>query len=152
MKLATLLTIPAILAAFGSLQVEGFGTPYKRKPRTDIPHCDSPAHTGKPGSRCYRNRFDVQEEFVGNHHNEGWSQQGGWSPPSFCDERCKDSKRRQLCLFNCRQRDEMNDEEVGDNFGRPPHTRPQRPTGRSIWNSILDGFFHSHICIPRINP
>ena len=33
--------------------------------------------------------------------------------------------------------DEMDDEEVGDDFGRPAHTRPQRPTGESIMNSIM---------------
>ena len=32
--------------------------------------------------------------------------------------------------------DEMDDEEVG--FERPPHTRPQQPTGQSIWNSMWD--------------
>ena len=59
------------VAAFGSLQVEAFGSlpPYKPPPRT-IPHCDSPAHTGKPGSRCYRNRYDVQEDFVGHMTDE----------------------------------------------------------------------------------
>ena len=63
MKLSTLLIISAIVAAFGSLQVEGFGTPYKPKPRTDIPRCDSPAHTRKPGSRCYLPRYDVHGDF-----------------------------------------------------------------------------------------
>ena len=59
------------VAAFGSLQVEAFGSlpPYKPPPRT-IPHCDSPAHTGKPGSRCYRNRYDVEEDFVGHMTDE----------------------------------------------------------------------------------
>ena len=83
MKLSTLLIISAIVAAFGSLQVEGFGTPYKPKPRTDIPHplC-AIRDTIKPGSRCDRNRYDVQEdfnqfdedddEFVGNAWNAGW--------------------------------------------------------------------------------
>ena len=33
--------------------------------------------------------------------------------------------------------DEMDDEEVGDDFGRPAHTRPQQPTGKSIMNSIM---------------
>ena len=82
MKLSTLLIISAIVAAFGSLQVEGFGTPYKPKPRTDIPRCDSPAHTKKPGSRCYLPRYDVHgdfnqfdeddDEFVGNAWTNGW--------------------------------------------------------------------------------
>ena len=82
MKLSTLLIISAIVAAFGSLQVEGFGTPYKPKPRTDIPRCDSPAHTRKPGSRCYLPRYDVHgdfnqfdeddDEFVGNAWTNGW--------------------------------------------------------------------------------
>ena len=35
MKLSTLLIISAIVAAFGSLQVEGFWNPHKPKPRTD---------------------------------------------------------------------------------------------------------------------
>ena len=61
MKLSTLLIISAIVAAFGSLQVEGFGTLHKPKPRT-IPYQDSPAHTRKPGSKCYRNHNDVQED------------------------------------------------------------------------------------------
>merc|ERR1719502_2393429 len=82
MKLSTLLIISAIVAAFGSLQAEGFGgTPYKPKPR-NIPHCDSPAHTRKPGSKCYRNHFDVHgdfnqfdeddDELVGNAWTNGW--------------------------------------------------------------------------------
>ena len=61
MKLSTLLIISAIVAAFGSLQVEGFGTPYKPKPRTDIPRCDSPAR--KQGQRCYLPRYDVHGDF-----------------------------------------------------------------------------------------
>jgi hypothetical protein len=63
MKFSTLLIIPAIVAAFGGLQAEGFGKPYVHKPRTDMPHCDSPSR--KPGSSCYRNKWDVQEDFVG---------------------------------------------------------------------------------------
>ena len=45
---------------------------------------------------------------------------GSWSPPSFCGELCKHHKNKQSCLSNCRQRDEMNDEEVGRawDFGR----------------------------------
>ena len=69
MKLSTILIIPAIVAAFGTLQAEGFGKPYVYKPRTDIPHCDSPAHTANPGSKCYRNiyqTYDVEEDFVGS--------------------------------------------------------------------------------------
>ena len=35
-------------------------------------------------------------------------------------------------------RDEMDDEEVGwDDFGKPSHVGPQKPTGESIWNSIM---------------
>ena len=35
---------------------------------------------------------------------------------------------------------DMDDEEVGqfDSFESPPHTRPQQPTGESIWNSMWD--------------
>jgi hypothetical protein len=51
------------VAAFGGLQAEGFGKPYVHKPRTDMPHCESPSR--KPGSSCYRNKWDVQEDFVG---------------------------------------------------------------------------------------
>jgi hypothetical protein len=57
------------------------------------------------------------------------------------------------CKAACGGRDEMEDEEVGRErtrlysgdmhdeevgFERPPHTRPQKPTGQSIWNSMWD--------------
>ena len=41
-----------------------------------------------------------------------------------------------------------------DNFERPPHTRPQQPTGQSIWNSMWDEMDDEEVgyMTPRYDP
>ena len=92
---------------------------------------DRPPHTRpqKPtGQSIWNSMWDETDD----------EEAGSWSPPSFCGELCKDHKNKQSCLSNCRQRDEMNDEddeEVGGVWGKIGGI-----IGNDIWNRpVADG-------------
>ena len=108
MKLSTLLIgSAAFVAAFGALEAEASGTPGLR---------GCPIVPIKV--ICPPGTIKAMDQNAFNN-----------CPPQF-----RGCFRKNKYPF---RHDEMDDEEVGDDFGRPAHTRPQRPTGESIMNSIM---------------
>ena len=64
------------------------------------------------------------------HNNEQWGDEE-WEDEYYEKKAQEKRLKTRKSTF-----DEMDDEAVG--FERPPHTRPQQPTGQSIWNSMWD--------------
>lgn len=86
--------------------------------------------------------YGTAVQFGGNLHKHGYGSQGMGSWDEMDDEEVGDDFGRPALTRPQRPTymwDNTDDEEVGwgDDFGRPAHTRPQQPTGESIMNSIM---------------